>query len=442
MRPSFNSQIYKRLLSSQNDRNRSPSHESREGRKGVNVRRIVTRGKDSGKLHPTEVSVGRGLSSGRERTVITAKRGKKGATSTTLASTMSSNRKNPIRFNDGKERGLKKGRAGSSKIAQIAMKEVREKNGDIRKIIKGLNESNSQKHNKHIDIDNQINTLKHISEELREEIQTISNEIASQSSHTNQHLHNHISSIDTLYNSTDQKKISSIVEEIKKTRHNIESADADIKREETLLFSLQKAHKEKEDALSLVENGISKIEMIPLESLHLEIQSQSEKHESIFEDLSSLLETRKLLKERVDKARRECMEKEISEGQMEKRLVGSKEVISDLEVEIRRKKKLVEELEYQCEESREKESIAVKKSDSIDEENHTMRSEMQEVSGELNKANSDIGKYGCLINKLWKQIEEENQAKRENEPKVKKLKQHANTMTSLQIKVMTSLFSS
>jgi len=311
---------------------------------------------------------------------------------------------------------------------------------NLNQIMNSLNKNNSVKEKETLDVGKQVVVLKAESAELNAQIASLNSNIeSSQAMHRGQ-VRQLLSDLESLQRDAALEALSGVVQGISGARQQIEVIDQSLlKRQEELdLARNQNKQLELDERRlqSTLEGFASKDSLQP--SLLAQIERQSTHAEALSDKMTQLLAERKELKELVNSEKRRLMEAEISYQQMNKRQHLEMDHVTELQVDIRRKKRLLEELEKESEDTSVKSGISAKKLDSIDFENKHLREDIHDLTSENNKLSSDIGKFGTLIGQLWKKIEQQREQQAELQPKLAKLKNCAESMTGLQLKVISA----
>lgn len=311
---------------------------------------------------------------------------------------------------------------------------------NLNQIMNSLNKNNSAKEKETLDVGKQVVVFKAESAELTALIASLNSNIESgQAMHRGQ-VRQLLNDLEILQRDAAVEALTGVVQGISAVRRQIEETDQSLLKRQEELDQTKDHHKQLEMEESRLEASLealaSKENLQP--GLLAEIERQAAHAEALSDKMTQLLAQRKELKELVNSEKRRQMEAEISYQQMHKRQHLELDQVTELEVDIRRKKRLIEELEKQVEDTSVKTGISAKKLDSLDLENKHLRDDIHDLSCETNKLSSDIGKFGALIGQLWKKIELQRDRQAELQPKLAKLKSSTQSMSSLQVNVSAS----
>ncbi len=347
----------------------------------------------------------------------------------------------PLTQKKRKAKSRSKERSKENRMAkQKSLRQEVKLQSNLNQIMNSLNKNNSVKEKETLDVGKQVVVLKAESAELNAQIASLNSNIeSSQAMHRGQ-VRQLLSDLESLQRDAALEALSGVVQGISGARQQIEVIDQSLlKRQEELdLARNQNKQLELDERRlqSTLEGFASKDSLQP--SLLAQIERQSTHAEALSDKMTQLLAERKELKELVNSEKRRLMEAEISYQQMNKRQHLEMDHVTELQVDIRRKKRLLEELEKESEDTSVKSGISAKKLDSIDFENKHLREDIHDLTSENNKLSSDIGKFGTLIGQLWKKIEQQREQQAELQPKLAKLKNCAESMTGLQLKVISA----
>ena len=339
-----------------------------------------------------------------------------------------------------KRRATSKEKERSKENRRIKQKSVRQEvklQSNLNQIMNSLNKTNSAKERETTDAGKHVIAYKAESAELSAQIASLNSNIDSgQAMHRGQ-VRQLLNDLENLQRDAASEALAGVVQGISAVRKKTEEADQSLlKKQEELdrARSLQRQLELEESRLEAsLEALASKETQQP--ALVSQIEQQAALAEALNSKMAELLARRKELKELVNSEKRRHTELDLGYQQMNKRQHLELDQVTELEVEIRRKKRLAEELEKQAGEASVKSSISGKKSDAIDLENTHIRADLHDLNAETNKLSSDIGKFGALIGQAWKKIEQQRELQAELRPKFAKLQACAESMTGLQLTV-------